>query len=116
MSVAAECRCVLGKTCDCVMKHHRVIASTSVAHAEFAAAGSVAAREGRGYYDKKCVQSHRREGRQIAACGGGWWRLWLNWRRVVAVRLRGGSTRCSRLSVVGRLHPSIATELDASGS
>ena len=53
-------------------------------------AGLVAAREGRGYYDEKGVQSHRPEGRRIAARGGGWCCLGLNWRRVVAVCLRAG--------------------------
>ena len=51
----------------------------------------MAAREGRGCYVKKGVQSHRLEGRRIAARGGGWWRLGLHWRRVVVVYLRAGA-------------------------
>ena len=39
---------------------------------------------------KNRVQSHRPEGRRIAARGGGWWRLELNRQRVVAVCLRAG--------------------------
>ena len=39
VSVAEECRCVVGGTCDRVMGHHRALTSTRVAHAECAAAG-----------------------------------------------------------------------------
>ena len=84
----AEFRCVVGGTCVRVMGHHRALTSR-VWHMQ--SAGPVAAREGHGYYGKKKrVQSHRAEGRRIAARLGGWWRLGLNWQRVLAVCLRAG--------------------------
>ena len=58
---------------------------TRVAHAERGAGGGAVTT-----VKKKRVQSHRPEGRRIAARLGGWWRLGLNWRRVVAVCLRAG--------------------------
>ena len=77
----------MGGTCVRVTGHYRAL-TLRVWHMQ--SAGPVAAREGRGYYGKKRVQSHRPESRQIAARGGGWWRLGLNWRRVVAMCLRAG--------------------------
>ena len=35
----AECRCVVGGTCDRVMRHHRALTSTRVAHAKCGAGG-----------------------------------------------------------------------------
>ena len=84
-----------------------------MAHAECGAGGCAGG--ARLLPQKKRGQSHRPEGKRIAARLGGWWRLGLNWRRVVAVCLRAGwPARCSRLAAVGRL-PSIATQSDASG-
>ena len=39
VSVAAECHCVVGGTCNHVMGHHRALTSTRVAHAECGAGG-----------------------------------------------------------------------------
>ena len=65
----------------------------------------VTAQEGRSYYGKRGVESQRPDGRRIAARGVGWWRLGLNWPRVVAVCLRAVPARCSRLAAVGRIIP-----------
>ena len=69
----AECRCVVDETCVRVMGHHRALKSR-VWHMQ--SAGLVAARDVRGYYGKKRVQSHRPEGRRIAACGVGAGGVW----------------------------------------
>ena len=39
VSVAAECRCIIGGTCERVMGHHRALSSTRVAQGKCAAGG-----------------------------------------------------------------------------
>ena len=80
----------MGGTCDHVMGHHRALTSMRVAHMERATTGSVGCVRGVRLLDKRGIKSHKSEGRRIAAHGGGWWCLELNWRRVVAMCLRAG--------------------------